>query len=244
MFLRKHMDSQGFVLLNVISTFKRLKSITDGDYELLKFVAQQSHNIEYRIGVDGKERIRKRFGWEPFVFVDKSQRDESARHDGVDGVPQRMPPQWPQQMPHGALSNPMSPREPMSAFNISGQGYPDFQRMLPNEVLDYSRFQMSPPAMGQPFAMPGNMDNQGVRSPLQLGEFPINGASEHQYNSDPHGDKHVGVEMNGFNPVHDPANAMHINGLATAYPSEVVNGATHGSNADIAATQNKSSDST
>jgi hypothetical protein len=239
------MDSQGFVLLNVISTFKRLKSITDGDYDLLKFVAQQSHNIEYRIGVDGKERIRKRFGWEPFVFTDKSQRDESARHDGVESVRQRMPPQWSQQMPqHTSLPNPMSPREPMSAFTINGQGYPDFQRMLPNEMIDYSRFQMSPPVMSQPFTIPNNMENQGVRSPPQLGDFNINGLSETPQNSDPHLDQLVTMEVNGSNQTQKPINTTHTNGISGPLAPEAVNGAAHSPNTNVADTLNQSSDST
>jgi la-related protein 1 len=153
MFLRRQMDSQGFVLLSTIADFNRLKSITQGDYDLLKRVASQCTHVEYRLGVDGKERIRKRFDWEQFVLPDKSLRSESARHDGVEAAPSAQaatqPPMQPTMQPpmqspwmqsgyYAMASNPMSPREPSSAFS-SMNGYPEFPRMSSSEMADYSR---------------------------------------------------------------------------------------------------------
>jgi len=71
MFLRKHMDSQGFVPLRVIAEFKRIKSML-GDsqmsYDQLCGMAQQVRTIEFAIGEDGEYRLRNREDWEKFVL--------------------------------------------------------------------------------------------------------------------------------------------------------------------------------
>ncbi|KAJ5307343.1 Winged helix-turn-helix transcription repressor DNA-binding [Penicillium atrosanguineum] len=81
MFLRRHMDGQGFVPLGVIAGFKRVKSLTE-DFELLRHVSRGLRNVEYQVGEDGLDRLRSREKWAQWVFpVD--QRDPSAQHDGV-----------------------------------------------------------------------------------------------------------------------------------------------------------------
>ncbi|KAK2832002.1 hypothetical protein FQN49_006949, partial [Arthroderma sp. PD_2] len=80
LFLRKHMDSQGFVLLSVIASFKRIKSLTE-DIELLRFVCRQLRNVEYRPSEDGVDRLRKREGWQQWV-LGMEMRDSSAQNDG------------------------------------------------------------------------------------------------------------------------------------------------------------------
>ncbi|KAF3481483.1 La domain family protein [Arthroderma uncinatum] len=80
LFLRKHMDSQGFVLLSVIASFKRIKSLTE-DIELLRFVCRQLRNVEYRPSDDGVDRLRKREGWQQWV-LGMDMRDSSAQNDG------------------------------------------------------------------------------------------------------------------------------------------------------------------
>ncbi|KAG0155476.1 hypothetical protein PDIDSM_1053 [Penicillium digitatum] len=81
MFLRKQMDSQGFVPLNVLASFKRVKSLTE-DFELLRHVARQLRNVECQIGEDGVDRLRPREKWQQWVLpVD--QREPAAQHDGA-----------------------------------------------------------------------------------------------------------------------------------------------------------------
>ncbi|KAK2752823.1 hypothetical protein FQN55_005955 [Onygenales sp. PD_40] len=80
LFLRKHMDSQGFVLLSVIAGFKRIKSLTE-DLDLLRHVCRQLKNVEYRPGEDGSDRLRKREQWEQFV-LSMETRDPSAQNEG------------------------------------------------------------------------------------------------------------------------------------------------------------------
>lgn len=80
MFLRKHMDSQGFVFLSVISNFKRVKHWTE-DFEFLRNVCRQLRSVEYRMGGDGVDRLRRREKWEPWI-LSMEARDPSARNDG------------------------------------------------------------------------------------------------------------------------------------------------------------------
>lgn len=81
MFLRRHMDSQGFVPLGVIASFKRVKSLTE-DFELLRHVSRQLRNVEYQPSEDGVDRLRPRENWAQWVLpVD--QRDASAQHEGA-----------------------------------------------------------------------------------------------------------------------------------------------------------------
>lgn len=83
MFLRRQMDSQGFVPLSVIASFKRVKSLTE-DFELLRHVSRQLRNVEYQTGEDGVDRLRPR-DWTRWILpVD--QRETSAKHEGAPPV--------------------------------------------------------------------------------------------------------------------------------------------------------------
>ena len=83
MFLRKHMDSQGFVPLSVIADFKRMRSLTQGvnGMELLRNVCTDLKSIEFRAGHDGIDRLRRREGWEQWVLP-MSQREVAAQNEG------------------------------------------------------------------------------------------------------------------------------------------------------------------
>jgi len=84
MYLRKNMDSQGFVLLRVIAEFRRIKALL-GDssmsYGQLRDVAQQVRNIEYVVGEDGEDRLRSRENWKDFVLP-MEERLPQAQTDG------------------------------------------------------------------------------------------------------------------------------------------------------------------
>lgn len=84
MFLRKHMDSKGFVFLTFIAEFNRIKQLTT-DIDLIKHVAAQSRIIELRLGHDGKERLRRHEGWEQWVLA-VPERDPSAQNDGPEEI--------------------------------------------------------------------------------------------------------------------------------------------------------------
>ena len=80
MFLRRHMDSQGFVFLSVLAKFNRIKQLTQ-ETELIRYVCLNSPNIEFRMGPDNVDRLRKRDGWQQWV-LNKEERDPSAQNDG------------------------------------------------------------------------------------------------------------------------------------------------------------------
>ncbi|CAK4032255.1 Hypothetical predicted protein [Lecanosticta acicola] len=80
LFLRKNMDSQGFVFLDVIANFNRIKQLTV-DKDLLRSVCLKSENIEIRVGEDGKERLRPLTGWEQFLLP-LEQREPTAQNAG------------------------------------------------------------------------------------------------------------------------------------------------------------------
>ncbi|KAL4942290.1 hypothetical protein BDV06DRAFT_165441 [Aspergillus oleicola] len=94
LFLRKHMDSQGYVPLNFIAGFKRVKQLSE-DFELLRHVSRQLRSAEYFQGEDGVDRLRPREKWEQWV-VPMDQREPSAQNDGpassaahTDAAPQK-----------------------------------------------------------------------------------------------------------------------------------------------------------
>ncbi|PSN73200.1 hypothetical protein BS50DRAFT_464929, partial [Corynespora cassiicola Philippines] len=82
MYLRKHMDSKGFVFLSFITDFNRMKKLTT-DLELIKLACHQSPVIEFRVGQDGKDRLRRKEGWEQWV-LEMSKRDPSAQNEGPE----------------------------------------------------------------------------------------------------------------------------------------------------------------
>ncbi|QKX56097.1 uncharacterized protein TRUGW13939_03197 [Talaromyces rugulosus] len=80
LYLRKHMDSQGFVRLAFIASFKRIKYLTE-DYELLRHSSRQLKNADYQFSEDGQDRLRPKDKWEQWVLP-LDQRDPSAQNDG------------------------------------------------------------------------------------------------------------------------------------------------------------------
>lgn len=80
MFLRKHMDSQGFVSLGFIASFKRIKTLTE-DFDLLRHVSRQLRNVEHQMGEDGVDRLRPRENSQQWVLP-MAQRDPSGQSEG------------------------------------------------------------------------------------------------------------------------------------------------------------------
>ncbi|KAK5114849.1 hypothetical protein LTR62_002006 [Meristemomyces frigidus] len=80
MFLRKNMDSQGFVFLDVVGNFNRMKHLTPSR-DILKEACIESPSVETRMGEDGKERVRRREGYEQFILP-MDQREPGAQTEG------------------------------------------------------------------------------------------------------------------------------------------------------------------
>lgn len=84
MFLRRNMDSQGFVLLRVIADFRRIKTLLgEGSmsFQHLREVAAHVPNTEYVTGEDGEDRLRSRGNWKDFVLPNE-ERVPQAQNDG------------------------------------------------------------------------------------------------------------------------------------------------------------------
>lgn len=80
MFLRRQMDSQGYVPFEVIANFKRMKLLTP-DAEIIKNVCRNLRDVEFRPGEDNVDRLRKRDKWEQWV-VPLDQRVPEAQNEG------------------------------------------------------------------------------------------------------------------------------------------------------------------
>lgn len=132
------MDSQGFVPLSFIASFKRMKDLTT-DLELIKFVCLQAHELELRLAADGKDRIRRKDGWEKWVMP-MEDRDPSARHEG------------PPEIEHSQASysgvyaqpfrQPQTPQFDMSPHTNAG----NFEH-YPQSAQGFSPVPVSPPKM-------------------------------------------------------------------------------------------------
>ncbi|KAI4912867.1 hypothetical protein J4E90_006275 [Alternaria incomplexa] len=103
LYLRRHMDSQGFVALEFIAGFNRIKSLSP-DIDMIRLVCQQSATIEYRTSENGQDRLRRKEGWQQWV-LDMAERDPSAQNEGPKELNQPQvsrpagfdpsnPPQW------------------------------------------------------------------------------------------------------------------------------------------------------
>lgn len=78
------MDSQGWVPLSVIASFKRIKTLTEDSLtlDILRSVCQQVKTVEYLPpGEDGEDRLRRRDNWQDFVLP-MNERLPSAQNDG------------------------------------------------------------------------------------------------------------------------------------------------------------------
>lgn len=106
------MDSQGFVSLDFIASFNRIKHLST-DIELIKLVCQQSRVVQYRTGEDGQDRLRRREGWEQWV-LSMAERDAVAQNEGPKVLHQPPVPR-PQ-----TFEQPSTPQWPMSAVEPTG----------------------------------------------------------------------------------------------------------------------------
>jgi len=108
------MDSQGFVSLEFIAGFNRIKHLST-DLELIKLVCQQSKVVQYRTGEDGQDRLRRREGWEQWVLA-MADRDPAAQNDGPKELHQPPVPQPASFDQSGFPQWPMSAVEPTAPF--------------------------------------------------------------------------------------------------------------------------------
>lgn len=147
-YLRAHMDSQGFVPLMFVTGFSRMKALQP-DMNHVRMVCEESDVLDYIVAEDdNSERLRRRDNWEMFVLP-KSERDTLAQNDG----PTRMmwksrsynyPPQFTGMMssPYGLTSPPpyagqIPYPDPKQAMNGMVNGYGG-STQLSADVPDFS----------------------------------------------------------------------------------------------------------
>ncbi|KFA61312.1 hypothetical protein S40285_05985 [Stachybotrys chlorohalonatus IBT 40285] len=80
LYLRRRMDSQGFVPLHFVAAFKRMRQLT-GDLSLIRLVCEDSAVVELVVGDDDVERLRPRENFDRWVLP-MAGRDELARNAG------------------------------------------------------------------------------------------------------------------------------------------------------------------
>jgi la-related protein 1 len=184
------MDSKGFLLLSFVAEFKRLKNLTT-DLELIKYVCQQSPNIEHLVGVsDNLDRLRLRAGWDKWVMP-IADRDPSARTDGptdtvlppqphplvFDQKPQLRQPSLPMSSPTSAASAP--PYQSLNGFAPSWGGFGQIQN---NEVHQYQNLQTSPTSATQDLQLAHSPEIPHAGSPPNA-HVVRNGPIEHEPDS-------------------------------------------------------------
>lgn len=108
-YLRKHMDSQGFVYLSFIANFTRMQQMT-ADLSMIRAAAEGSEIIELATGSDGIDRLRAKNAWEKWVLP-MDQRDVSAKNPGPAAL-HRQPTQ----------SQPYSAQLPQAGSTFSASG--------------------------------------------------------------------------------------------------------------------------
>jgi la-related protein 1 len=184
------MDSQGFLLLNFVADFKRLKSLTT-DLELIKYVCQQSPNIEHLVGSDNLDRLRLRVGWDKWVMP-MADRDPSARNDGPAETaipPQPRPlvfdPKSQMRQASLPLASPTSAASapPFQALNGFATVYGGFGQGQSPEMVQYSNLQASPTsATNEPHAVHSPDSSHPVSPPI-AGQATKNGIPEYEADS-------------------------------------------------------------
>lgn len=122
LFLKSKMDAQGFVPMDVIGNFPRIRQISGQNLDFVREACADSQDIDYVLG-DGKELLRRREGWQKYLVPEDNNKDQ-ARAPGPSAVVFRskhsihLNPPYQQQTPIGYTYNPISP----SAYGPSYSG--------------------------------------------------------------------------------------------------------------------------
>ncbi|KAB5580751.1 hypothetical protein GE09DRAFT_1051266 [Coniochaeta sp. 2T2.1] len=82
--LRRNMDSQGFVPFDLIAGFTRVSEMAP-DAEHVRIACEVSDKLDYVYGEDGVERLRVRDQWNSWVYP-LEQRLEKAQNDGPRSI--------------------------------------------------------------------------------------------------------------------------------------------------------------
>lgn len=78
-YLRARMDSQGFVPLHFIASFKRVRDLS-ADIAMVRAVCELSTEVDLVVGDDDVERVRRSESWESFVLPMDVREDFAKTH--------------------------------------------------------------------------------------------------------------------------------------------------------------------
>ncbi|PNY28809.1 HTH La-type RNA-binding protein [Tolypocladium capitatum] len=142
MYLRKRMDSQGFVNLHFVAAFKRIRELTS-DMGMIRAVCELSTELDYVVGEDEIERLRRRTAWQSFVLP-MDERDDCAANNGPSHLTFKNRP-----YNFGSQFNGIAPAPYLASppLGYNPQGEPQFQQFpdghggasqLSAEVPDFS----------------------------------------------------------------------------------------------------------
>lgn len=167
-YLRRHMDSQGFVFLAFIAGFKRIQSLTQ-EFEQLRYASQESEIIELVRGDDGLDRLRRKEGWEKWI-VAMEDRDDSAKNAGPARLSRPQPAQRSQHMgpmmipAHHAMSPP--PFSP-NAAEANFRPYTNGAAVAPTVNGNGTYHPETPLSAAVPDFAPGLPPLNGTHNPLE-----------------------------------------------------------------------------
>ncbi|KAK6495325.1 hypothetical protein TWF481_003349 [Arthrobotrys musiformis] len=201
-YLRSHMDGQGWIFLDIIAGFRKVKEMTKDNKTIVREACIQSADVEFRgYHPDGRERLRS--SRNPLEWVLKpEERDESCRHDGPFWPETRFAPPAPQYNPYpmyfqGPAMPPMPVTGPTDQQFPPYNGYPQPPPMMPafipgqefvpengaaygnGFIPPYQQFspahEAQPPTNGHPVDESVPQTDKGVRSHKKyptVNEFP------------------------------------------------------------------------
>ena len=190
MFLRKHMDSQGFVFLSLLMNFNRIRQLTS-DIDLIRSVCRMSQTIDIQIGMDGLDRVRKAEGWQQWV-LSMEERDPTVRNEAP--VVMQQPVMWDPFRSHGnatvlsprssgvAGQNRMGPpaQQPLNGINpLSPPSVPD---VMHNGYVSNGQISHTPLSAAVPDFTPGLQPANGTAMST-LEPPPKNSFSDEQVES-------------------------------------------------------------
>ncbi|KAF3173132.1 hypothetical protein TWF788_009202 [Orbilia oligospora] len=134
-YLRSHMDSQGWIFLDIIAGFRKVKEMTKDNKNIVREACIQSPDVEFRgYHPDGRERLRS--ARNPSEWTLKYEdRDESCRHEGPYWTENRFA-TAPQYSPYpmyfqGPTMPPMPVAGPTDQQFPPYNGYPPQPHMMP-----------------------------------------------------------------------------------------------------------------
>ncbi|KAL9089631.1 MAG: hypothetical protein Q9165_005663 [Trypethelium subeluteriae] len=209
-FLRSHMDSKGYLDLEVVANFPRLKG---NDMELIKLGCYMSSEIDLRVDANGKNKIRKSSGWEQWV-LDMEQRQPSAQNDGSE---QLQTPPRPQPAPMYYDAYPIGPQSPISPGHVPS-GHNGYAMSNSHQAMG----RMSLP--GYPFSAPPDFTHHNEGFPERF--IPGDSATLVQGGESQQQDQ--ATDNSGTDPVSqdpDPFPDERIPGLNVVYRMQNANSA-------------------